>query len=66
MSTILMFVVGWLCFSFFFALVVWPRWAEVAMPREERTVVKCKACGHVQRCCAPPCERCQSMNIQII
>ena len=28
--------------------------------------VKCKECENIQRCCAPPCEKCGSMNIEII
>jgi len=24
---------------------------------------KCNVCGHIQECCAPPCEKCQSIDI---
>ena len=66
MNTLLMVVLGWVTLSIFFGLVIWPRWANVAIPKDQTTIVKCKMCGHVQRCCAPPCERCQSMDVQII
>jgi hypothetical protein len=28
--------------------------------------MKCKMCGHVQECCAPPCERCQGVILEPI
>jgi len=27
---------------------------------------KCKMCGNVQKCCSPPCEKCQSSDIELI
>lgn len=35
------------------------------MPIEELKVI-CNDCGHIQRCCAPPCEHCQSINVTVV
>lgn len=34
--------------------------------KQDIPMARCKVCGHIQECCAPPCERCQGMQIEEI
>lgn len=66
MKIFMIVAVSWTILSLVFTFVVWPKLFITAQNPDTFIKSKCRKCGHIQRCCAPPCARCHSIDMEMI
>jgi hypothetical protein len=68
MKTVFIVLGIWTMVSLIFCFVIWPRIANRFIPATNDTFIRsrCRKCGNIQRCCAPPCSKCQSIDMEML